>query len=68
MLHGLSPTALLTSPNQAVSALTLTELINRQSVIETKAERLPLIHRATALALDRKGVNLAALQVQPNAR
>ncbi len=47
--------------------MTLSELVERQELEDMKVERLPNIHRAIAIATDRKGNNFTALQSQPNA-
>ncbi|ELT94596.1 hypothetical protein CAPTEDRAFT_128118, partial [Capitella teleta] len=48
-------------------SMSLTDLVNRENIVEAKVHRIPLVHRATAIAIDRNGVNLAVLQVHPNA-
>ena len=46
----------------------MTELINKENFIDAKVNRLPMVHRATTIAIDRQGGNMAVLQVHPNAR
>ena len=41
--------------------------MNQEEVVDVRVERVGGVHRATGVAADRKGANLAVLQSQPNA-
>ena len=44
------------------------DALSRQDTEEISVTKLPMVHRATAIALDKKARNFAVLQTQPNAR
>ena len=44
------------------------DALSRQETEEIPVTKLPMVHRATAIALDKKARNFAVLQTQPNAR
>ena len=48
--------------------LTLSDLVDKEEVEDVRIARLPLVHRATSIVVDRKGTNFAVLQAQANAR
>ena len=54
------------NPNEWVK-MTLSALVEKELVEDIRVERLHNIHRAVAIATDRKGTNFAVLQSQPNA-
>ena len=44
----------------------LSELVNKDFVIDIKLERLPHVHRATTVFSDARAANYAVLQSHPN--
>lgn len=44
----------------------LSELVNKDAVIDIQLERIPLVHRATAVFCDSRAANYAILQSHPN--
>ena len=54
-----------TSPVDTFS-VSLTELIERDDILDVRITRVPGIHRATGIVVDSKGNNFAVLQSQPN--
>jgi len=44
----------------------LTDLVSKDLVIDVRLERIPLVHRATAVFCDLRATNYAVLQSHPN--
>ncbi len=47
--------------------MSVTNLLEREETEHVPIERLPVVHRAVNITVDRKGNNFAALQAQANA-
>ena len=48
--------------------MTVTDLVEREEVVDIDIEKFPVVHRAVGIVVDKKGNNLTVLQAQPNAR
>jgi len=44
----------------------LSELVNRDFIVDIQLERVPLVHRATTVFCDSRAANYAVLQSHPN--
>jgi len=45
----------------------LSELVNKDFIVDVQLERVPLVHRATMVFCDHRAANYAVLQSHPNA-
>ena len=48
--------------------MTVTDLVEREEIEDVFIEKLPMVHRAVDIVVDKKGNNFTVLQAQPNAR